>query len=64
MQYFCPTCYEAIIFSRDCLRLYITHNDDPVIKCPFDDGQYICGADIPEREIKAVSYTNLHIYGL
>jgi hypothetical protein len=28
---------------------------EPEIKCPFDNGEYICGAVISEREIKAVS---------
>lgn len=40
---------------RDCLRGSVVNSNEPEIKCPFDNGEYVCGAVISEREIKAVS---------
>ena len=31
------------------------NSPDPEVKCPYNDGEYQCGAPIAEREIKAVS---------
>ena len=41
---------------RDCLNGTVVNSPDPEVKCPYNDGEYECGAPISEREIKAVSF--------
>ena len=48
---------------RECLRGSVVNSMEPEIRCPFDNGEYICGAVISEREIKAVSIGTISIAG-
>ncbi|XP_033625840.1 ranBP-type and C3HC4-type zinc finger-containing protein 1-like isoform X1 [Asterias rubens] len=41
-------------FCRECLQENIRHNTEPVIMCPYQDGDYSCPEVIIEREIKAL----------
>ncbi|XP_070536126.1 ranBP-type and C3HC4-type zinc finger-containing protein 1-like isoform X2 [Ptychodera flava] len=41
-------------FCRDCLRDHITHNEEAVVMCPFQDDVYSCHSAMTEREIKAL----------
>ena len=57
-QQVCNPCSYNII--RECLRGSVVNSNEPEIKCPFDNGDYVCGAVISEREVKAVSvYLNV-----
>ena len=55
MHNFCNNYYPS---CRECLRGSVVNSIEPEIKCPFDDGKYICGAVISEREIRTVSMCN------
>ena len=46
---------HVLNINRDCLRGSVVNSNEPEIKCPFDNGDYVCGAVISEREVKAVS---------
>ena len=45
---------SLINLNRECLQENIRHNTEPVIMCPYQDGDYSCPEVIIEREIKAV----------
>ncbi|XP_038067620.1 ranBP-type and C3HC4-type zinc finger-containing protein 1-like isoform X2 [Patiria miniata] len=42
-------------FCKDCLQGHISHNREPVIMCPYNDGTYTCPEALLEREIKALA---------
>ncbi|CAF0737046.1 unnamed protein product [Brachionus calyciflorus] len=41
------------VFCKDCLRDYINHSDEPIIKCPFNK-DYKCEYALLDREIRAL----------
>lgn len=49
-------------FCRPCLRDYIIHSTDPVIKCPYVDEDYSCSEEILDRELKALAPDHYDAY--
>ncbi len=48
------TCLFSCV-TRDCLTDYVQYNENAVLVCPFDNGDYKCSAVLQDREVRAVS---------
>ncbi|KAL5022357.1 hypothetical protein ScPMuIL_001512 [Solemya velum] len=63
----CPICFDTIpqgdgailreclhSFCKSCLKAAVTYNEEPVLRCPYQDDVYACGAVLQDREVKAL----------
>ncbi|XP_052816641.1 ranBP-type and C3HC4-type zinc finger-containing protein 1-like isoform X2 [Mya arenaria] len=73
-EFTCPICFEDIprgdgvvlreclhSFCKDCLRDAVKYNEEPVLKCPFQDENYTCNGVLQDREVKGL--VNAELYG-
>lgn len=42
------------MFCRSCLENLVQHSEDPIVTCPFNNGDYKCNSALQECEIKAL----------